>query len=243
MSENRQPALEASDDELLPEDELELEADEEIDEPETDEPEPDEPGEIEVELPRGRARPGRIERANARARAAEERSAALERRLAELERRPAQQFDPMAAERAHQAELERISMLPPEQQLPAALQYGERRTVAAMQAMESRTQDTLDRQHFSALQERNPTARRLASRVEEVRRENPTVSREVILKYLVGEEVMAKAASVTTRQRRQGRANVRRETVRGSSSRSTEGRPNGRDDNAAYRKRLESYTF
>lgn len=185
----------------------------------------------------------RAERWRDRAREYEAENRRLEERLSALERGQQQRVDPQAAQRAHQMEMERIALLPPDQQIVALTEYNDRRYAGILQAQRAEMQDLLDRQDYQRFSDANPTARRLQSEVERVRRENPSVSRRVILSYLVGEEVMQKAAAATTRARRNGRAAVRRETTRPAAARSTEGRAADRNDDAAYRKRLATYTF
>lgn len=246
-------------DQFVAEEELDLDADQEADEEvdegsgddgsgesdEADEDAGDALGGQEEERPARNVsrRAGRSERYRAQAREAEERARRLEERLAALERRPATQIDPLEQQRREQAELERISMLPPNEQIVELDRRAAQRSFALSQAQEARFADQMDRQSYRELTRGDATARRLESQVEGLRRENPTVAREVILNYLVGQEVRQKAAQATTRQRRAGRQAIRRETARPANARSTEGRQAGRDDYAAYRKRLESYTF
>lgn len=188
-------------------------------------------------------RAGRSERYREQLREERAERQRLAARLEALERRPAPQIDPLEQQRREQAELERISMLPPNEQIMELDRRATQRSFALVQAQEQRFADQLDRQSYRELTRSDATARRLEQQVEGLRRENPTVAREVILNYLVGQEVRQKAAQATTRQRRQGRQAIRRETARPGNARSTEGRQSGRDDQAAYRKRLESYTF
>lgn len=249
MSEMRDPAP-PGDDDLLPEDNEPFDEGEPTDEAEpTDEgeaPEGDLPAEPAEPQGRLERRPGRIERARAEARREREARIRLEAELAAMRRQPPPQIDPMAAQRAHQAELERIQLMPPDQQVTALFAYNEQRALMREQARQAHFEDQLDRQAFAQLVRSDPTARRLEGQVEQIRRENPTVGREVILDYLVGKEVREKARAAASRQRRVGRAAVQRETTQPGSPRSTEANPRARGETgeyAAYRRRLATYRF
>lgn len=181
----------------------------------------------------------RAERWRDRARSAEAERSRLEERLAALERNQQQpRFDPQAAQRAHQAELERIALLPPDQQFAALSDYNDRRYAGMMQAQEARIQDTLDRQDYERVCTTDASARRLRAEVERIRQTNPSVSRNVIASYLIGEEIRAKAVQAATRARRNGRAAIQRETTRPASAASTEGRSGRNTDD--YKARLSN---
>jgi len=187
-------------------------------------------------------RPGRRERDAARLRRErEERAAeraAYEARLAALERnqqRPV--FDTEGQARAEREELARIAQLPWEEQIAAFNQRTERRTAAALGNIQARNEDLLDQMRFERLQETAPAARRLAAEVERQMADGRArgiqgLTRVAVYKYLRGDEVDKKEQSALGRQRRAGRANVRRETTRPGVARSAAGAARRQTDNS-----------
>ena len=242
MSEERQPV-----DDLDMAEELDLE-DEETEG--GDEPIPDEEEGVEgddgdgsgEEEPRQEVRPqrpGRRERQAAQLRRErEERAterAAYEARLAALERRETQpRYDPQVQARAEQAELERIMQLPYEQQLVALNERTERRVAAALGNTQAQIADSADRAEFRDLQRDEPAARRMAAEVERQIAEGRAqglrgLTRVAVYNYLVGQEAREKMKKAGDRQRRTGRANIRRETTRpGVAGRSVQSAAGGR---------------
>jgi hypothetical protein len=123
--------------------------------------------------------------------------------------------DPYAAQRRQQEEDERISLLPPNEQVAAYRQIVQRETaLARLEAF-----DTNDRSSFQTLGRNYPAAQRLAPQVEQVLQAQRQAgvyhfSREQIFHYLYGQEAFNKATQNTGRQRAQGQRNVARQTVR-----------------------------
>ncbi len=245
MSEERQPVEDLD----LAE---ELDLDEEQEPEEGDEPLPDEgeeggeggdgdgSGEEEPRQEvRPRARPNPRQRQTAQLRREREERAAeravYEARLAALERQQTQpRQDPQAQARAEQAEIERIMQLPYEHQQVALNERTERRLAAALRQTQAQQEDTLDQMRFERLQETTPAARRLAAEVERQLSDGRSrgiqgLTRVAVYKYLRGDEVDRKEQAAVGRQRRQGRANIHRETTRpGQAGRSAQAAAGGR---------------
>ena len=161
--------------------------------------------------------------------------AAYEDRLAALERQQTPpRHDPQAQARAEQAELERIRQLPYEEQLVALNDRTERRVAAALGNTRAEIQDASDRAEFRDLQRDEPAARRMAAEVERQMTDGRArgiqgLTRVAVYNYLVGQETREKMRKAGDRQRRTGRANIRRETTRpGASGRSAQATAGGR---------------
>ena len=248
MSEERDPDLrrDVDDPDLAEELDLEDEEAEGGDEPLPDEEEGvegddgDGSGEEEPRQEvRPRTRPSPRQRQAAQLRREREERAAekavYEARLAALERQQTQpRHDPQAQARAEQAEIERIMQLPYEHQQVALNERTERRLAAALRQTQAQQEDTLDQMRFERLQETTPAARRLAAEVERQLRDGRAqgiqgLTRVAVYKYLRGDEVDRKEQAAVGRQRRQGRANIRRETTRpGQAGRSAQAAAGGR---------------
>lgn len=192
------------------------------DEPEP-EIEPDEPEAEEVQPRRQTRRERQTE--NWRTKAQQ-----LEVELAELRGRVSQPqsyqppVDPMAAQRAEQEELQRIAMLPPEEQMGALLSKVRREFNQGLNNVALQSAERADVAAFETLKRQIPAAQRLAGKVEETVRQlraqgTNNINREAIFKFHLGEEALARAAAGNTRERRQGAANVRRQTTRPANGR------------------------
>lgn len=201
-------------DELPPlEEDVDLGEDlEDGDQPETeDEPEPQD-AEPEPEPPRQSRRERQQENWRERALRAE-----VERdTIRDLQRRqPVPQPDPATAQQRQRDQYKAIAELPFEDQAQAYHQMMQREVaVARLEAF-----DMNDRARYETMQDRYPAAKRLAGEVETMlqAQRNQGVynfSREQIYHYLLGREMHSKSQQQGERQRRQGAANVARQTVR-----------------------------
>lgn len=134
------------------------------------------------------------------------------------------QPDPQAEQQRRALEYQRISMLPPEEQVAALDRMNEQRVQQQVALARLEAFDMNDRSNYQSLQARIPAAARLATQVEQTLQAQRAqgvynFSREQIFKYLLGEEMMSRATQGGERQRRQGQARVQRQTVRPGGSR------------------------
>jgi hypothetical protein len=128
--------------------------------------------------------------------------------------------DPQQQAAALNAEYERISMLPPVEQMQAIHQLVRRENAIT----QLNVFDSQDRRDFQRLQDQLPSAKRLAGRVEEVLQQQRAAgvysfSREQIFDYLIGNELRTRGRVQNERERRQGAERVRRQTTRPSGGR------------------------
>lgn len=125
-----------------------------------------------------------------------------------------QRIDPQLAAQQRAQEYQRISMLPPEEQVAAIDRMIEQRTaLGTLQAF-----DRADRSDFERMKAQYPAARRLAPQVEQTINAQRAqgvyqFSREQVYHYLLGQEVHSRSVEGATRQRQTGQRNVQRQTV------------------------------
>jgi hypothetical protein len=202
------------------------------DEPEAeDDAEPPEGGDDEP----GEREPPKRGRASDTIRSLRERAQASERELADLknqfselrtQRQPA--ADPYAQQRAaeaERAELERVSQLPFDEQQRWWNNRTEQRVAQAMQGLEFRLADQSDKTAFGLAAQGSPARARLAGQVEQTlqqyRARGQNAEREVIYKYLRGEELdrAEREGKGVSRQRTDATRRVRSQTTRPASPR------------------------
>jgi len=226
---DRAPGSEPGDAPLAPpadEADLELEDELEPDEPEPDEPELEEPDpDAEPEEPRQR-RGGGSETVRNLRRARQE----TERQLAEaraqlsvfqqLAQQRAQQpaFDPAAQQRAQQQEQEALALMTPEERADYRIRQTEQRLGNQFALQQFQMADVIDRQGFEGSFARFPGRERYAQRVEDMlrqeRQQGRNHSREVIYKYLLGEDQERRASRLAPGQRRAATARVAAQRTR-----------------------------
>lgn len=125
-----------------------------------------------------------------------------------------QRVDPQLQQQQRAQEYQRISMLPPEEQVAAIDRMIEQRTaLGTLQAF-----DRADRSDFERLKSSSAAARRLGTQVEQTLAAQRAqgiyqFSREQIYHYLLGQEVANRSVEGATRQRQTGQRNVQRQTV------------------------------
>jgi hypothetical protein len=225
-----------------PEDELDQEVEEEPTE-DSEEPEPleTEPEEAPAEPPR-RERGGR---ANERIRQLNRERNELRERLARLE---GQVSVTHTQPQINQAELDRqeaeqLQLMSPDQQARYFSQKTERAVSQALLQHQVQTADQIDRMAFDRFCDRYPAANRYAAQVEEMlsgeRRAGRNPSRETVVKYLLGDELLKRSTRASSEQRRNGRQRIAREQVRPGNGRSTaspqsRGRSNGEMSDADF---------
>lgn len=208
------------------------------------EEEGDEPRDVAPQ--RGRAR-DTIRSLRQRSQEAERRTTELQRQVDELRNQRQPAFDPAAAQRAEQEEIERISMLPPLEQTAAILAKVRREQQQQAAQIELRSFDRTDSANWRDIQRTEPSARRLGPEVERIlnlRRSQGDYSlgREDIYNHLYGKELRERRAAAAPKQRQRAAQRVRGQTVRpgragGDVARSVR---NGRDEDAAREDRLRN---
>lgn len=181
----------------------------------------------------------------------------LERQLSQSRAPPPAPPDPNVERERERQEIERLVFAAQSQGQDASAavaryysEQSEKRIREAMQLAELRMADRLDQQAFAALQREMPIARRLASRIEEalpqMRQMGMNPTREAVLKFLVGEEILAKTGKQVEAQRRRGRQQIAAQTTTPAPARSTAQPERGRrDDNSmeAVERRLQDIVF
>lgn len=175
-----------------------------------------------------------------RARRAEEK-AALAERLALTARPSTQAQTESAAARA-----ERLAMMDPEERLRYELQETTGSLRNELASIRFEAQESADRTAFEAECARNPVAAKLKDQVEERLREmrasGTTAPRATILRYVLGDRMLANAGRAKGKAQRTAEGNIARQTARPGSARGdaiADSRRGGADSAAARAKRLD----
>lgn len=173
-------------------------------------------------------------------------NAELRRRLTDLERRPTQPVQPQFQEESEEQFQARIQMLPPDERMEQRQLRQERRFNATVARMQFQTQVSQDKVAFDAKATVDPRFKRYAGEVEakhaELLSQGQLVPREAILKFIIGEKVLANQDSKEAgKQRQRSAQNVQRQQARPTGSRSDVQSARGRVSEAeARRRRLEN---
>lgn len=223
-------------------DEADDEDDQTDDESDEDLDDADDEGEEPPERPtRGQGRVAKATRENADLKRT---NADLERRLADLER--ARSAPPAPVETPEQRTA-RFAAMEPWERTEALRQEDAQRTASTLQRIEFESRDNADRLAFETLASRNKTAAKLKDEVEkrlkDMRSNNMTAPRETILKYLIGERMLANGARAEGKARKSAAANRDQQRARPSSGRADAPADDRRTSNAktSRNKRVESY--
>jgi hypothetical protein len=225
----------------------ELEADDEERDSDREEAPPDEEPEAKPQ-PQRRDR-GRRERQAAALRQQREKVDRLERELQQVRQASqAPRIDPYEQQRRDTLEREQISLLPPDQQSLYWVQKSEQRVAQALQQQRAELSDTIERSSWEQSCRSDPMRRRYSDKVESTLNSyapgQVRPPREVVFRYLLGEDVERKRASDNGRQRSQAARRVRDQTTQPGNGRSDAPRErtagNSRDDNSleALRRRV-----
>jgi pyruvate/2-oxoglutarate dehydrogenase complex dihydrolipoamide acyltransferase (E2) component len=213
LSGTNDPGQPGEDDLLPDEDEIDAGDIDEGDEPEVEEAEPPEVDAPEPEPPRQSRRERQAENWRERAIRAEAERDLYQRQ--QQQPRQQSQPDPQAQAAARRAEMERISLLAPDQQMEALDRLVDQKIAVA----EFRQLDRSDQMAFKQMQDSVPAARRLAPEVEQMLQGQRAqgiygYTREQIYHYLLGREVHNRSTQNAGRQRQAGQRNVARQTTR-----------------------------
>lgn len=184
---------------------------------------------------------------------ARQRIEALEQELRDLRTRPAPAAEPPRQQEETPEQFEaRIAMLPPDERMEARFQRSERSNNQRLQIMQIQMADQTDR---AAYQAKATSDKRFAKyegeveqRLAELRRQGQNVSREALLKFIIGEKVLGNPAErVRARrqdaQRRVDNQRTRPQNTRGDQEGANQRRQSGDSEREARRKRLENLTF
>lgn len=148
---------------------------------------------------------------------------------------PRQQEDP-------RAEAERLSRMTPEQRIQHFAAVAEERITRATAIGEFQAADNQDRATFAARVVSDPRAAKYANEVEarllQLRKQGANASREDVLKYIIGERVMANAPKVRQQQKAAAET-VRRQTTTPERPKGDTGGKPRQGEKAARAKRLE----
>lgn len=176
--------------------------------------------------------------------AAEVRAETAERRLAEIEQRSQSQ----QRQETEAQERDRLALMDPDQRTDYLLAKQRNEIEGRLSGIQFKLEDTADKTAFDALCSRSPIAAKLAEEVEtnlaQMRRGGTTASREVVLRYLIGDRALKAAPRAKAKQQRGADAQRARQTARPGTSRSDTGGESRRgDDRQARAKRLENLTL
>jgi hypothetical protein len=206
-------------DELL---EPELDEDEAEETPEGDEQE-------EEQQPQEQRRPSSRQRAILRMRERLKREEDENRRLRDQlltqTRTPPPQVDPYRRAEEERQEAERVAQMMPHEQAQFYARRTEQNFQQQLMRQNLETRDLIDRQLFQSLCAQEPMANRLSTEVEntlnQARQQGMNPTREAIYNLLVGQEVRTRAKKQTEKQRKNGRAQIERQTTQPGGTRST----------------------
>jgi hypothetical protein len=193
-------------------------------------------------LSRGESRFQKL--ANA-AKEATERAARVERELQEIR---AEQSRRAAVVEKKEPTAEEKALWSTEQLIQYELGKATEKFGTTLQQMQWNTMEANDKAAFERLQLSDPRAKKYAAEVEErlanIRKQGQNVDRASLLKFIVGEKVMAGGAKAVAKAKKEGEAQIRRQQTKppGGSSDVRGGRTQ-ESAAEARRKRLENVTF
>lgn len=174
----------------------------------------------------------------------------LRERLTSLEARSNQPAAPVRATQIGETDEQftaRIALLNPEERIEARLERSERRNAQHLQQAAFQQAELTDKASYDAKATVDPRYKRYAGQVEAKRNElmsqGMTAPREAILKFLLGEKILANSGSPETRRAKQkGQDRVQRQQARPSGGRSDVAgtRRGGPNEAQARAKRLEN---
>lgn len=235
------------DDEKDPPDEIETEGDEgagsgtgdveEADLPaeQADDSDDGESEEVAAKPSRGETR---FQRLANEAKAAREEAAATRRELDEFRR---SQQNGRQQQETEEQEQRRLALMTPEERIEYRLEKAERRHQSQVQMLSFQNDDRADKMEFAAQAAANPVYARHKDEVErrlgELRAKGQNVSREALLKYIVGEKALAGAGNKKPAQ--QAAKRVAAERVAPGSSKGDTASSRGRGE-PSLAKRLEN---
>ena len=167
----------------------------------------------------------------------------------EEERQARVRAEAAAAERGRresdEQERARISLMTPEERADYRVSRLEQEFDRKLSGLAFQSADQNDKSAFKAMASVNQVyakhEREVETRLAELRKQGQNVSREVMLKFIIGEKAVERAATSGGRQRAKATERVNRETTRPGATRSDTASVRGKETNtaAARRQRLE----
>lgn len=248
------PELEDQDADIL--DDLDLDTDlDDQDDPDIDDADPDDQDDADDdqddEPSGGRQQPtdeGRSRGGNRIQRLANE-NRDLKTRLERLERGDRTQQSAPARTGPTQAEVEieraRVAAMPPEERAEYIAHLARQEAQQGYQSLRADLMDREDRRDFESLCARSPIAARLKDRVEQdlqkARAQGINVSRDAILKHLIGERALQQAPRAQRKQQRQADQQRQRQQARPGGGSRSDVAPNrgAKDERQARAERLK----
>lgn len=166
------------------------------------------------------------------------------RRLADLEAKSRQPAHTGPREETDEEFNARVVLLDPETRVEARLQRSEQRNARQMQALRFQQAEQLDKATYEAKKPYDPRYSRYESDVEklvtEQRGQGNFISREVALKYILGERMLKRGDKEVVKARDKGKRNIERQRTNPPNNRGDAGRGRERDTGRNARdKRLE----
>jgi hypothetical protein len=164
---------------------------------------------------------------------AEARAADLERQLAEARGfqqgvQARQPVDPQAAAKAEQEFYASLEMMPPAQAYQLLMQRGQQQIGNVVQNLQFQTNERLDKQAYESAARTSRVHQQYRSQVESTlaaeRAQGRNPDREVILKYLVGNDVLERAMRAAPAQRNGAARRVAGQQTRPTGARGDVGR-------------------
>jgi len=204
------------------------------DETEDGDREPDEDDD-EVDLVAAPKKEGRYAVLARRAKEAEAKAEAAERRAAEIAQRQEQQLQQQSRAAWEASERGKLEAMLPEERMAYQTQQQIQALRAEMQQVQFQAAEASEKAAFSAEARANPVYSKYESRVEAMKqdflRQGKVVSRENILRHLIGEDALKRGAKAGAKQRSAGAA---RKAAAGGRQQS------GRSDTATNSRREKS---
>ena len=179
------------------------------------------------------------------ARQAREDAANLKRELDEFR---AEQSRKAAVVEKKEPTPEEMALWSTEQIIDYKLQKATGQFGQTLQQMQWNTMESNDKAAFERLQLSDPRAKKYAAEVEtrlaSIRKQGQNVDRESLLKFIIGEKVFQGSGKATAKAKKDGEAQIRRQTTKPPAGSSDVRGGRTQDSEAeARRKRLENITF
>lgn len=218
---------------------------EEPPEPETPEEADEGQDQPQVRRPRGRSREATLSRENIELR---ERLARLEGQV-QQPRQQTPQFDPEQQRRAAAERLERLRNMDPIDAILTVEREAQQGLVGYMSQQMMQVRDEADQARWEATCERDRTAARLSSQVEDMvaraRQQGTYLPRQMAYAQVYGQEALRRRGQVSQTQRRQGQRRIAAQTTRpgGGGSDVARAAAGQRDQDAADEEFLKNASF
>ena len=181
----------------------------------------------------------RVQTALTQAREARAQSQRLEEEMARL-RAERQQAPQLSPEDEAAQERERLAIMTPEERTEYRLAKAERNTQRTLQNMQMQHQDALDKASYDAKATMDPRYKRYApevdKRLRDLRAQGQNVSRDALLKFILGEKLLERDAGATAKQKTAAGKRVANQAAPRMNGRTDVQRPSGR--NLSLEKRL-----